>query len=208
MPPWPITKVKFQGRYQGFQTDDIIVFCESSRGEKAKLLCQCKLDLKFTPSSTMLTKTLKNAWDDYHNTAAFSPNDLIAIVTGPLSGTDTNGVRKLLRQAENSEDEADFINRIQLGKFTSQTQRTKLEVFKGHLKTINGGADLADRELWLFLKRLRLFIYDLDILGVVNSLLRTICGVYEDDANGLLAKIEQEVTYKSCLLYTSPSPRD
>lgn len=39
LPTWPIVKIKFQGKYQGFETDDMIVYCENQTTKKnAKLL--------------------------------------------------------------------------------------------------------------------------------------------------------------------------
>lgn len=39
LPPWPVKKIKLQGRYAGYQTDDFIVFVEDrGTGQTAKLL--------------------------------------------------------------------------------------------------------------------------------------------------------------------------
>jgi hypothetical protein len=41
LPPWPIKKVKLQGRNQDYNTDDFIAFTEDrSSGREAKLLAQ------------------------------------------------------------------------------------------------------------------------------------------------------------------------
>ncbi|MCL4519485.1 MAG: hypothetical protein M1587_09840, partial [Thaumarchaeota archaeon] len=41
LPPWPISKIRLQGHYAGFQTDDFIVFStEPVGGREAKLLAQ------------------------------------------------------------------------------------------------------------------------------------------------------------------------
>src|ERR687883_506571 len=43
LPPWQITRIKLQGTYAGFATDDFIVYTQDSCSQKeAKLLAQIK----------------------------------------------------------------------------------------------------------------------------------------------------------------------
>jgi len=47
--PWPIKKIKLQGKYAGYNTDDFIAFVEERTGEqKAKLLAQIKHSVAIT----------------------------------------------------------------------------------------------------------------------------------------------------------------
>ena len=47
--PYPIVKIKLQGRYAGFKTDDCIVFSEQLHTEKeAKLIAQIKRNIGIT----------------------------------------------------------------------------------------------------------------------------------------------------------------
>ena len=43
MPTWPIKKIKLQGKYDGYDTDDLIIFTKSPKlNKEAKLLGQIK----------------------------------------------------------------------------------------------------------------------------------------------------------------------
>ncbi|PUB12520.1 hypothetical protein [Paenisporosarcina sp. OV554] len=200
LPTWPIDEIKLQGKYQNIETDDLIIFVKQpGRDRQAKLLGQIKHTIKITKADKVFGEVIHAAWNDFNNQKIFNEHtDAIALITGPLSATDTDHVRTLLRQAQNSKDANDFNKRITLGKFTSAGQRKKLEVFKTHLKNANQNVDLTEDELWRFLKCFHLLLYDLDIKGVTLSLLHSLIGQYSQGrAEDLLALIEKEVTYKS-----------
>ncbi len=176
LPPWQIDKIKLQGKYQGYETDDLIVYSKHPYLEKqAKLLGQIKHSISITNESKEFAEVIQFAWRDFNNQDLFSEGtDVIALICGPLSAIDTNDVRSLLNQARYSETHEDFITRIKLGNFTSNKQRAKLEVFKSQLKSANKNIELTDEQLWRFLKSFHILIYDLDIKGVVLSLLYTL----------------------------------
>lgn len=179
LPPWPITKIKLQGKYQGYDTDDLIVYVkEPSTGQEAKLLGQIKHTIKIT-NNEEFREVIMAAWNDFNKPDLFKEgSDIIALISGPLSATDTDDVRTLLGQAEDAEDSFDFLRRINLSNFTSDQQRKKLGIFKTCLKIANNKVDLTDDQLWRFLKGFRLLIYDLDIKGVTLSLLHSLIGKY------------------------------
>lgn len=200
LPSWPITEIKFQGKYLDFDTDDLIVYVnQPGGGKQAKLLGQVKHSIKITEGNKVFGEVIQAAWNDFNNKKIFNKNlDKIALITGPLSATDTDSVRNLLNQAHNSKDAEDFIWRISRAKFTSDGQRKKLNVFRSHLKNANQNIEVTNDELWRFLKSFQLLLYDVDIKGVTHSLLHSLIGQYSQDrAEELLALIEQEVTYKS-----------
>ncbi|MHB9011618.1 MAG: hypothetical protein ACYC49_05245 [Ignavibacteriaceae bacterium] len=184
LPPWPIAEIKLQGKYQGFNTDDLIITCKKPNSErKAKLLGQIKHKITFTKGNQTLKEVLAAAWKDYNNNDIFSADshDALALITGPLSAIDIDSVRSLLEQARYSSNSEDFIKRINLAKFTGEGQREKLDVFKTHLKDVNSKVDLTNDQLWRFLKSFHLLIYDLDIKGVVLSLLHTLIEQYSQN---------------------------
>ena len=139
LPPWPIKKIKLQGKYQGFETDDLIVFSQQKDSSKvAKLIGQIKHTISITKSSTLFEEVIVSAWKDFNNDTLFSEEtDIIALICGPISAKDTDGVRNLINCAMHSENSKDFIDRIEKAKFTSTEQRDKLEVFKKHLKFVS-----------------------------------------------------------------------
>ncbi len=49
IPCWPISKIKLQGKFAGFDTDDMIVFVEkASSDQKRKILAQIKHSISIT----------------------------------------------------------------------------------------------------------------------------------------------------------------
>ena len=201
LPTWPIVKVKLQGKYQDFETDDLIVYCKEPHTEKqAKLIGQIKHSVKITKSNETFGEIMQAAWQDFNNAKVFSAasKDVIALICGPLSATDTDNVRPLLEHAKYSEDAEDFIKRIECARFTSNEQREKLDVFRAHLQKANNNIVLTDEELWRFLKSFYLLIYDLDIKGVTFSLLHTLIEQYSrNNANALWTQIYEHVQWVS-----------
>lgn len=197
LPTWPIKKIKLQGKYEGYETDDLIVFTESADGEKAaKLLGQVKHKIKITEGDKVFSEVIQAALSDFRNTRLFSEgSDRIALITGPLSITDTNDVRTILEKARHSEDSSDFLNQINLANFSNEQQRRKLKVFQVHLKNANGEKDISADEMWRFMKSFYLLGYDLDIkTGVTLSLLHSLIEQYsQNHANALWAQILDEV---------------
>ena len=197
---WPIHKIKLQGRYQGYDTDDLIVYTKQpGTGREAKLLGQIKHKVSITKSNGEFGEVIQAAWNDYNNKDIFAINsDTIALICGPLSATDTDAVRTLLRQAEHSENATDFLNRVELSRLSSEQQRKKLEVFKHHLKVANNDESLTDEQLFQFLKSYRLLIYDLDMKGVILSLVHSLIGQYSpENANSLWTQVLDKVEWES-----------
>jgi len=193
---WPIIKIKLQGRYKGFETDDLIVYSEQpDTGKQVKLLGQIKHSISITNGNKEFREVIQAAWNDFNNKNIFNEGtDVIALICGPLSATDTNDVRQLLKQARSSEDPVDFITRINLAKFTSENQRKKLKIFKSQLKSANRNIELTDDLLWRFLKSFHLLIYDLDIEGVTQSLLHSLIEQHSrNNANAIWAEIKDHV---------------
>jgi len=200
LPTWPICKIKFQGKYQNFDIDDLIVYTKQLETNKeAKLLCQIKRSIDITSGSREFGEVMQAAWSDFNKKGLFTEGtDAIALITGPLSAKDTRGVRDLLRQAQNSESAEDFIQRVDRSKFSGGDQRSKREVFKSHLKAANNHNDVTDEQLWRFLKSFHLLIYDLDIEGVTLSLLHSLIGQYSvDRVQDIWARIVNLVEWKN-----------
>lgn len=184
LPPFPITKIKLQGRYAGFNTDDFVVFSKHPEtGREAKLLAQIKHDISITPKDTTFAEVIQSTWDDFNDQSFDISTDALALITGLLSATDINNVRPILEWARSSEDEKEFFAKINTANFSSDAKRTKLEAFKTHLKTANGGNDVSDQQLWEFLKVFHLLGYDLDTeSGVTLSLLNSLIAQYSNQS--------------------------
>ena len=110
----PIIKIKLQGRFAGYQTDDLIVFAQDNiGGGLSKLLCQVKHSIKITENDSTFSDVIHKAWKDFNNENLFNKGkDVIALITGPLSATDTNDVKTILERARRSENSTEFFEKI------------------------------------------------------------------------------------------------
>lgn len=179
----PITKIKLQGKYAGFETDDFIAFVGPPGDESEyKLLAQIKHSLSTTQTNETFGNVIAAAWRDFNNPQVFHrERDHIALITGPLSALDIDATRQLLEHARHSASSSEFFEKNRLGKFVSNTQRTKLDAFKTHLNAANS-AEVPPDDCWSFLKCFHLLGYDLDIKsGVMLSLLHSMIGQLAGD---------------------------
>jgi len=110
---WPIQKIKLQGKYDGYNIDDLIIFTKSLTLDKeAKLLGQIKHSINITYKDKIFSEVIQAAWNDFNNSDIFREGiDQIALITGPLSNAIINDVRKILEWARNSDDETDFLKK-------------------------------------------------------------------------------------------------
>lgn len=196
LPPFPIIKIKLQGRYAGFNTDDFIVFAKQPETEReARLLAQIKHDISITAKDTTFAEVIQSTWNDFKDESFNPGTDALALITGPLSATDINDVRPILEWARHAENEEEFFTKINTSNFSSDAKRKKLEAFKTHLKTANGETDVSDRQLWEFLKVFHLIGYDLDTeSGSTLSLLHSLIAQYANESTpSLWARIVDAV---------------
>jgi hypothetical protein len=197
LPPWPVKEIKLQGRYAGYNTDDFIVIAEERGGtRKAKLLAHIKHSLSIAESDSTFSEVIQAAWLDFQNPQLFDPkNDAIALISGPLSALDVANARPLMEWARTSASAQEFLEKVNLGKFSSEAKRNKLNAFKVQLKKANNGVDIQDEQLWLFLKSYHILGYDLDIQsGVTLSLLHSHISQFSiDNIPSLWAVIAKEV---------------
>jgi hypothetical protein len=197
MPCWPITKIKLQGKFDGYDTDDLVIFVEmAGGGDKRKILGQIKHSISITENDKVFGEVIQAAWNDFNNASLFSKGkDSIALITGPLSATDINDVRTILEWARHSENADEFIKKVEQTNFSSKSKERKLQVFKTNLKNANGGKPVSDDILFEFLKHFHLLGYDLDIkAGVTLSLLHSLIGQYsQENAQSLWSRLVDEV---------------
>jgi hypothetical protein len=188
LPTFPIRKIKLQGRYADFNTDDFIVFSKQPETEQeARLLAQIKHDISITGKDATFAEVIQSTWNDFNDESFDSSIDALALITGPLSATDINDVRPILEWARHTENEEEFFAKINTPNFSSDAKRKKLEAFKTHLKTANDETDVSDRQLWEFLKVFHLIGYDLDTeSGSTLSLLYSLIAQYSNEAASFL----------------------
>jgi len=176
LPCWPVTEVKLQGKIDGFDTDDFIVVVEkASSKERRKLLGQIKHSIAITQGSPLFGEVMQAAWNDFNNPKVFARGrDVIGLITGPLSKTDSEVAWLLNHARAYPNDAARFFRNIATANFSSDVKRKKLDAFRHHLKIANGGTDLTDEDFHAFLKDFYLLGYDLgEEEGVVLSLINS-----------------------------------
>jgi hypothetical protein len=176
LPCWPITEIKLQGKIDGFDTDDLIVFVANINSkERRKLLGQVKHTIAITQGSAVFGEVMQAAWNDFNNPEVFTRNkDIIALITGPLSATDSHNVQWLLNQARHTKNVDEFFRNVKEANFSPSKSIEKLEVIQHHLKTANDSNDVSRDELYNFLNHFHLLGYDLgNESGVVLSLLHS-----------------------------------
>ena len=157
---------------------------------------QIKHSINISKGNKIFGDVIQAAWKDFNNPDIFEKGaDTIALITGPLSSTDTNDVRTILEWARHSENAQELLNKIELANFSGKKKREKLIAFKLHLKNANRGNDVSDDELFQFLRHFYLFGYDLDIkAGVSLSLLNSLIGLYsQNNVRNLWLQIIDEV---------------
>jgi len=196
LPLWPIKKIKLQGRYAGYNTDDFIVFVNEPNGDgEAKLLAQVKHTITMTESDKTFGDVIRSAWKDFTNPTLFNPErDVIVLITGPLNAADTENVRPMLEWARHAENASEFVTKIEEVNFSSDLKRSKLRAFRSHLDK-SKGTKVSDDELWRFMKKFHLLGYDLDIKsGVSLSLIQSLIGQYSsNNSQHLWLQIVDEV---------------
>lgn len=176
LPCWPITEIKLQGKIDGFDTDDLIIFIENdSTEERQKLLGQVKHSISITKASPVLSEVIQAAWNDFNNPNVFAKDkDIIALITGPLSATDFHNVQWLLAQSRHTKNADEFYRNVEQANFSPAKSLEKLNVIKHHLKLANNDSDVSRDELYSFLNHFYLLGYDLGKeVGVVLSLLHS-----------------------------------
>jgi hypothetical protein len=176
LPCWPIVEIKLQGKIDGFDTDDVIVFVEKSgTKERQKLLGQVKHSISITQANSVLSEVIQAAWNDFNNPHVFTKGkDIIALITGPLSATDSHNVQWLLTQARHTKNADEFYRNVKQTNFSPAKSNEKLAVILHHLKLANNNSDISKDELYSFLNHFHLLGYDLGKeVGVILSLLHS-----------------------------------
>jgi len=188
LPIGTIDKIKLQANDLGYQTDDAVVFLNTTSGSSHRLLCQIKSNITFTKSDDDLSKFIADAWADFNNPSLFDrESDCIALMTGLLSQTDTNEMLTLLDWARHT-DAIGYHQKVNVYK----AKKIKLDVVRDHL-TKAKGSSVSDDELWAFMRSWILLPMDLentcsaklnDIFGMLSYSLEN-----PDDAENIWSKL-------------------
>ena len=132
LPCCPITEIKLQGRIDGFETDDLVVYVQDAiTQQKRKLLGQVKHSLSITQRDAQFSQVIQAAWNDFNNPDVFAKGkDVLALITGPLSATDSHNVQWLLNHAKCTKNADEFHRHVVQSHFSPSKSGEKLEAIQ------------------------------------------------------------------------------
>lgn len=155
-------EIKFQNKYEGSNTDDLVLSASDGADDQRKLYVQIKHGISIGDGEkTVFSEVINAAWNDFIGGQFDQQVDSIALITGPLSTGDIKNVIPLLELAKYSSRSDDFINKVSVEGFASKQKKEKLDAFRSQLNRAKEGEDVTNEELWLFLKSFFLVSYDL-----------------------------------------------
>ena len=176
-----IVKLELQNRFRKAQTDDLTVYTGNSLSNiYNKMFAQIKRNVKIQQKNKDFRETIESAWLDFNNDQIFNEEtDKLALITTPLSDTDSCCIKILLDFASEAKDENEFLLKLETKGHGNKKAVEKLNIIRNIVKHVNVDKEVSDNILWRFLRVFKVFIYDLDIKGVSLALLHTIMEQYD-----------------------------
>ena len=179
-PDWPISEIKLQGNWAGYETDDMIVFVtDPTSGKTRRLLCQITQTISFTKGNEKFKETIFDAWRDFNNPLVFQQGeDRFALISGLLSGTACKDVVHLLEIARTSKCPTDFKSKLNTSGICSDGCRDIFGAFLFHLRNANDG-QYPEEDVWFsFLRSIHVFFVDFEIqTGINQAVIQTLIGL-------------------------------
>jgi hypothetical protein len=156
IPASELVEVAFQVTNRGYQTDDLLAIAKSVKGEH-RLLLQAKHDISFTIGNDIFKEVMNSFWKDFNNSSIFDKSkDKLIIAKNGFTKDERNHLKSLFNWANNHATETDFISEVN----RIEAKKGRLDIFRAVLKEANNNTDLADKEIWEFLKCVDVLEYD------------------------------------------------
>ena len=152
-----IVKIKLQGRYDGYDTDDCIIFGDNN----VKMLCQIKHKITFTKSSSLFREVLTGAWNDFIKSDFDKNLDSVTLIVSEMNLVDNESFNRIFSLARTSENEIEFFKKLSSKNFVSEKTREKYDIIVDHLRAIDDS--INDYNIWKFCKIFNIHIMNLDI---------------------------------------------
>ena len=206
-------ELKFQAKYDGSNTDDLVLIADNAEGRDSRLFAQIKHVITIGAQDSVFAEVIKSAWEDFKVERLNERPFAVALITGPLSKKDVSSTLPVLEWARYSATAEEFIKKTLTEGFTSKEKIEKLEVLKAQLKSANGNKDLTNDELWQFLRVFHCLSFDLDsgssIVGsMMGALIRCHC---EEAPHLVVARLftcAQEFNQNAGTLTATNAPQD
>ncbi|OSR67006.1 hypothetical protein [Pseudomonas syringae] len=217
VPGLPVTskarELKFQVKYEGTNTDDLVLIANNAAGKESRLFAQIKHAITIGAQDSVFAEVIKSAWEDFKTERLNDRPFAIALITGPLPKKDVSSTLPVLEWARYSATAEEFIKKSHTEGFTSIEKLEKLEVFRIQLKSANGGQDLTNDELWQFLRIFYCLSFDLDSSSsIVGSMMGALIRCHSEEAPHLvvarLFTCAQEFNQNAGTLTATSAPQD
>lgn len=190
------TSLKLQAKYEGVNTDDLVVEAVDNAGTTCRLYGQVKHEIKIGSSEdSTFSEVMASAWKDFSGQRFNQETDCIALIVGVLPKNDVNNTLPVLEWARYSSDAAEFILKSQTKGFTSEAKQNRLKMFRDQLNSANDGIALTDHELWSFLKVFYVLSYDVDSkASVVSTFVNALISCYTElPPHAVMARVVEHV---------------
>lgn len=159
-----ISEVHFQTRNDGWHTDDILVKITAGDGLNHSLALQVKLGFTVSAakSNSECREVISGAWKDFQNSQLFNrETDLLGVAVARGTQVLLKDFCSLLSCAGTCRTAVDFFQRLSAEGFLSKQSHDQYDAI--HKIICESEEDhVPDREIWLFLRSLRLLYYDFD----------------------------------------------
>lgn len=159
LPCWSVKNIKLQGKYLGYETDDLIVTVYNNTDER-KSIIQIKHEIKIQESDKTFQEVINSFWADFNNEKIFKYGlDNFSLITSILNRTDYSLIT-VLEKAKYSDTYEHFINNLSIKNYYSNDDRKKLEVLINCLKISNKNQEISNDQIFRFLKSFNILIFE------------------------------------------------
>lgn len=157
-----ITKLTFQGRVLGHNTDDIVVDFVSPQGEPGTLRVQLKRSLTAKVGNKVFIEAVGLAWLDFKDPGFRKGRDVLMIAYLPPSAPGMEEMRELTRQAIGTTLADDWKMKALAERFSNNDRRNAFSALEAAAKRYNNSEAVELVELHQFAIHLKFQHYDLD----------------------------------------------
>jgi hypothetical protein len=155
------SKVNFQAKRLGWNTDDLVIEGADSSGQRRILAAQVKRTFSVSLNDSDCRKTLLAAWNDFNNSALFNSScDALILIVHLGTNRLLGDFKWLLDQARASSSVDDFMHRRSGEGLLNKKSKTDCETVQMILEE-ETGYSISDQELWKFLCTFHVVSYDL-----------------------------------------------